>query len=836
MHCERDLSGAAHGRPAVGLITLMTAAALLAGLACVPAVGAASATSVPYRMPPPKVMELIDAPPTPLVSFGPNNEWMLIAEYPLHIPIAELAQPELRLAGNRINPRTNGPSREWYFTALSLRRITGDTEREITGLPQPAHITRIRWSPDGTRVAFVCTQDDGLTLWTAAVADGRARRVSDVKLNGALTAPYEWLADSRTLVALTVPADRGDPPQEPLVPEGPVVQENLGRKAPARTYQDLLQNAHDEALYEHYGTAQVRRIALDGRAVALGKPAMIRRAAPSPDGRYLLVETLHRPYSYSLPEYRFPYRVEVWDLDGRIVAQIADRPLADQVPIAYGSVPDGPRSFGWRADSDATLCWAEALDGGDGGSEAGERDQLYLLPAPFQGEPQPWVTLALRYGGVTWGRGDLAIVSDWWWKTRRMRALRAYPDQPERAPQVLIDRSWEDRYNDPGTPLTRRNARGADVLLTADNGQTLFLEGEGASPEGDRPFLDAYDLETLESTRLFRSAEPHFERPERLLDVERRLLVTRREGVTEQPNFFLRDLRADTIEPLTRFPHPTPQFTDIRKELIHYEREDGVPLTGTLYLPPGFTPGEDPPPPMLMWAYPEEYKSADAAGQVKDSPYRFVRLRWYSPMIWLALGFAVLDDPSLPIIGEGDVEPNDTFVEQLVMGAEAAVAEVVRRGVADPERIAVGGHSYGAFMTANLLAHSDLFRLGLARTGAYNRTLTPFGFQAEERTLWEAPDAYFTLSPFMHAEKIDEPILLTHGSADSNPGTFPLQSERFYEALKGLGATVRLVMLPHESHSYRARESVMHVMAESADWLERYVAEAEPRGAQSAAE
>ena len=413
-------------------------------------------------------------------------------------------------------------------------------------------------------------------------------------------------------------------------------------------------------------------------------------------------------------------------------------------------------------------------------------------------------------------------------KTRQVRAWQVKPGNPETEPKLLIDRSWEDRYNDPGEPMERRTDKGTWVLLTANNGNTLFLSGGGASPEGDRPFLDEFDLTTLETKRLFRSEAPYFERPVRVLDIKKKLLLTRKESITEPPNYFLRDLKKNEIKQVTYFPHPTPQLINVQKELIRYKRADGVQMTATLYLPAGYST-DDGPLPMLMWAYPQEYKSADAAGQVTDSPYRFIRVGWYSPLLWLVHGYAVLDNPTMPIIGEGDKEPNDTYVEQLVADAQAAVDEVVRRGVADRDRIAIGGHSYGAFMVANLLAHSDLFRLGIARSGAYNRTLTPFGFQSEERTLWEAPDVYFTMSPFMHADKINEPILLIHGEMDNNSGTFPLQSKRFYSALKGLGATVRLVMLPYESHSYRARESTMHTLYEMTDWMDQYVKNAPKR-------
>jgi dipeptidyl aminopeptidase/acylaminoacyl peptidase len=126
-------------------------------------------------------------------------------------------------------------------------------------------------------------------------------------------------------------------------------------------------------------------------------------------------------------------------------------------------------------------------------------------------------------------------------------------------------------------------------------------------------------------------------------------------------------------------------------------------------------------------------------------------------------------------------------------------------------------------MTANLLTHSRLFAAGIAESGAYNRTLTPFGFQNERRSYWEAPEIYNRMSPFMNADKVKDPMLLIHGMADNNSGTFPIQSESYYAALKGFGATVRLVLLPDESHGYAARESILHKHWEVLNWMNKYV-------------
>ncbi len=799
--------------------------ALIIFVSILPAAVAETAAESVYRTPPQTLVDIADAPPTPTGVLDPRREWLLVLERPGLPPISELSERELRLGGLRIRPGNNGPSRATYTTGLRLLRLSDLAERRIVGLPEEARIQNVEWSPDGSRFAFTHSRPDGIELWVAEVASGQARRIVDARLSLVTEIPPQWLRDGRTLVCTLVPSSRGPEPTAPAVPAGPVIQENAGRPAPNRTFQDLLKSSWDEALFEHYLTSQIARVTLDGQVTPVGAPGLTFDLSPSPDGRYLLVQTLHRPFSYLVPAFRFPRRTEVWDLDGKVVHTLADLPLQEEIPIAFDSVATGPRAARWREDAPATLFWVEALDGGDAGREAAERDRLYL-PAPFGEEPVPLATLALRFEKITWGNDSLALIEESWWKTRRARTWRLRPNASDPGdkdrPELLFDRSSEDRYADPGVPWVVLNAWGRPVLRTAEGGRTIFLAGDGASSEGDRPFLDAFDLSAKKSRRLFRSAAPWYEEPVDFLDAEGRTLLVRRESVESPPNYLVRDLKSGRLREVTRFPHPAPQLVGIGKELLLYAREDGVQLTATLYTPAGWKPSEGPLP-TLFWAYPQEFKSADAAGQVTTSPYRFARIRTGSPLPWLTQGYAVLDDPTMPIVGEGDREPNDNYVQQLVSSAKAAVDEVVRRGVADPRRIAIGGHSYGAFTTANLLAHSDLFAAGIAESGAYNRTLTPFGFQAEERDLWKASQTYIGMSPFMFADKVNEPLLLIHGQADANSGTDPIQSERFFSALKGNGATARLVMLPFESHGYRGRESVLHVLWESYEWLDKYV-------------
>ncbi|MCU0644606.1 MAG: prolyl oligopeptidase family serine peptidase [bacterium] len=774
-----------------------------------------------YQKPPQAITTIIDAPSIPSVEISPAKKWLLIMERAELPSIEELAQPEIRIAGLRINPRTNGPSRSGFFSKLIVKTLASGEERLIQ-LPDNAKISNLLWSPDGKKVAFTLTSSNGIELWVADIQAGSATKITDQVINDAFGNAISWLSDNQSLLCLTIPQNRGEAPQAPILPQGPVIQENVGKKAPSRTYQDLLKNPYDESQFEYYTTSQIIKVKFTGETRSIGDPAIYAEVTPSPDGKYLLVQTLHRPYSYLVPVYYFPMKIEVWDLSGSVIYQVADLPLAEDIPTAFDAVRKGPRNVSWREDAPATLFWAEAQDDGDPRNESAIRDKIFMLAAPFKAKPTLLQSLEMRYAGATWGSDKLALINESWSKNRKTRTWLVPPNTPAAA-KLLFDRSYEDRYSDPGRPLLKKSEFGTSVLLTSNDGKSIFLSGFGASPEGDRPFLDQLNLTTLKTRRLWQSEAPYYESFVSFISEKNNEFVTRRESATEPPNYFLRSLTTKRFQQLTNFSHPTPALKEVSKEIITYQRDDGVQLTATLYLPPGYSAEQDGPLPMLMWAYPQEFKSADAAGQMRGSPHQFIRISPTSHLLLLTQGYAILDNPAMPIIGEGEKEPNDTYIAQLVASAKAAIDEVVRRGIADRDRIAIGGHSYGAFMTANLLAHSDLFRAGIARSGAYNRTLTPFGFQAEERTFWEAPDIYFKMSPFMHADKINEPILLIHGEADNNSGTFPIQSERFYNALKGHGTTARLVMLPHESHGYRARESTMHVMWEMLTWLDKYV-------------
>ena len=774
-----------------------------------------------YKIPPKAIADIVDAPLTPTMSLSPNKVDYLILSRSSLPSIEELSAPELRLAGVRINPAMNARSRRTSYTGAKLHQIGQSRSIPLKGLPNNAKIHSFSWSPDGKSIALAVSSNTDIHLYIANVKTGKSKMLLRSPLNLTYGAPFVWRSDSQSLIVKSVPERRGIAPKRGMKPSGPTTQENLGKIAPARTYQDLLQSSYDEALFDFYFTSQIIDISIKGKKKLVGKPGIVKRIDPSPNGNYTMIQIIHKPYSYIVPINRFPFSTQILDKKGRLIKELRDTPLAETIPIGRDAVLDGARSFRWRSDEGATIFYAEALDGGDPRKKVSFRDELFLLKAPFS-EPQSMLKTKLRFNNVMWGDSKTALISTRKWSERRQIVMHYNSDSKESFD--IIDRLYEDRYNDPGTPMMEMNSFGRPVLVmnTTNNERKLYMSGIGASPKGDLPFVDEFEISSKSSTRLWRCESPFYERVISMVDKNKKIFITSREAKDLQPNYFLRNLSDNTDKALTAFPHPYPQMKGLYKEMLTYKRNDGVDLSATIYLPSGRKPG-DGPLPLLVWAYPREFKTSKAASQVVGSPHRFSRISPTSPLVMLSYGYAVLMGATMPIIGEGDSEPNDRFVQQLVSSAQAAVDLMVEKNITTRDQVAIGGHSYGAFMTANLLSHSDIFQAGIARSGAYNRSLTPFGFQSEQRTFWEAPEIYFAMSPFMHAHKVNEPILLIHGEVDNNSGTFPVQSKRYYHALKGHGATTRLVMLPHESHGYRARESIMHMLWETASWLDKYV-------------
>jgi dipeptidyl aminopeptidase/acylaminoacyl peptidase len=775
-----------------------------------------------YQLPPKEIVAAFDAPPLPQAILSPSKQVMALVWRRPYPTIAELAQPMLRLAGARINPKNNGPQRATQIYAITFKKIADGSEIKVM-VPPKANLSDVRFSPDGSHLSFQNRKDDRIELWVADAATGRAKLLSGTdRLNAAMGDPCDWLEDNATLVCELVPAGRGPAPSEPTVPVGPNIQENYGKAAPAATFEDMLKTAHDEALFEYYFTSQLAAINVNsGRKTLIGRPAIFGAVTPSPSGEYLLVSRIKRPFSHLIPGNGFPEDVEVWNRGGELVRKIADVPSREGVPL--NGVQAGPRGYRWRPDQQATVLWTEALDGGDLKNKVPFRDKVMSVAAPFKDAPTEVAKTEWRVAGLSFTEKGIGLLSE---ADRVTRRIRTWILEPGVAPRKLWDRRQEAAYENPGSPVMRRDNGGGGGNVIMQTGDYIFLTGQGASPEGDRPFIDRLNLKTLATNRLFRSDAKAYETIVAPLNEEGKILLTRYETPTDPPNYYVRDLNGNSKRAVTQFKDPQPQLRGVTHQFVTYQRKDGVKLSATLYLPPGYKPGQRLP--VIMWAYPREFGDPDSASQITGSPNRFTIVSGYSHLFLLLSGYAIFDNPTMPIVGPGETA-NDHYVDQLVASAEAAIDKVVEMGVGDRERIGVGGHSYGAFMTANLLAHSRLFRAGFAESGAYNRSLTPFGFQSERRTFWEVPDLYAKMSPFWYANQIKDPILLMHGEADDNSGTFPIQSARFYMALKGQGATVRYVTLPFEAHGYAGRETLLHILAERINWFDKYVKNAPPR-------
>ena len=774
-----------------------------------------------YQKPPQAVVDILDAPAPPALSVSPTGENVLLIQTARYPSIEEVAAPMLRLAGVRLNPKTNGPARPPRVTGLSIVPVTGGEPKPIA-LPDKSRVGFPFWAPDGKHFAVLNTTEAGIELWVCDITELKLQKVKGVRLNATIGDAAQWMPDSRSLLVQLIPEGRGEVPAPPVAPSGPVVQESGGKAAPVRTYQDLLKDPHDAALFEYYCTSQLAVVNGEPekpKVQHVGKPGIVIGSDPSPDGQSVLVFRANKPFSYLHPYSAFPRLIEVYKTaDGAKSGTVAELPLQDKVPIE--GVPLGPRAIRWIPTMPHSLIWTEAQDDGDPKKKVPHRDALFTANAEAEIRGTELMKLEHRYGGLDFfPTGNRMLVRDYdrdrkWGRTFLAPTTAIFAAEPK----LLFERSVQDHYGDPGSPVMKTLPSGHSVIRTAGDpaGDTFFLRGDGSTPKGDRPFLDKFDLKTGKAERLFHCPEGAYEEVVRVLNVSGSKVLVRRETVNDPPNYFYRDGTHE--KQLTKNTDPAPELRKAKKQLVTTKRADGTVISFTLHLPPGHKEGDKVP--AVFYAYPIEFASSDTAGQVTGSPHRFTSVAGYSHLFFLTQGYAVLE-VSMPIVGPPETA-NNNFVDQLNSNASAALDKAAEFGV-DKDRVGVMGHSYGAFMTANLLAHSNLFKAGIARSGAYNRTFTPFGFQNERRTFWEAPEIYGKMSPFYHADKIKEPLLLIHGAADSNPGTFPVQSERMYQAVRGTGGTVRLVLLPHEDHGYAARESIGHVLYEQIGWFDKYV-------------
>ncbi|MEK6451726.1 MULTISPECIES: alpha/beta hydrolase family protein [unclassified Myroides] len=781
--------------------------------------------NITFQKPSQEILELADYERAPSISMDSKLEYMLLTYRSTYKTLLDLNVNEMRLAGLRIDVNTNISSTVTYITNLKVRKVKDTQEVQVKGLPANPRITNITWSPDQSKLAFTNTIENGVELWVLDVKSAQATKLTEANLNANIGNPITWFRDGQSILINQIPANRPNLiDTSKNIPTGPIVSVSEGIVSQNRTYQDLLKNKADEANFETLVTSELYKVDLKGNKTLFKKGDLYVGTSFSPDGEYLMLTTLQKPFSYLVALNRFPMKSIVYTKEGQEVKDVNDIPLSEVMPKGFMAVREGKRNMGWRADKPATLYFVEALDGGDPAKEVTYRDEVFNWEAPFNNAPTSMVKLTQRYGGITWGNDDIALVSDQWYDTRNVRTFMINPSTSNENPIKIEDRNSQDAYSDPGNFELKRNEYGRYVLAINDN--KMYLIGDGYTAKGQFPFIDEFDINTKNTKRLYQSNyTDKKESIQSIEDIKKGLVLVSIQSPTEYPNYYFRNInKKNDLKAITHFKNPFESLNGVYKEVITYKREDGLELSGTLYLPKGYDRKKKAEKlPLLIWAYPREFKDKNSAGQVTNNPNEFTFPYYGSFVYWVSKGYAVLDDASFPIVGEGTEEPNDTYVQQLVANGKAAIDAVDKLGFIDRKRVGVGGHSYGAFMTANLLTYSDLFAVGIARSGAYNRTLTPFGFQTEQRNYWEVPEVYNTMSPFMNAEKMKTPMLLVHGEADNNPGTFTLQTERYFQALKGLGAPVRMVILPKESHSYVAKENILHLLWEQDQFLEKHL-------------
>ena len=785
---------------------------------------ASAQKSAIYQKPPKEIMDLVDVSRAPSVLMDDDKSQMVLLYRNAYKSIEELSKEEMRLGGLRIDPKTNIGSRVTYINNVKLKKLDQKEAKivQVKGLPENPKLTNFKWSPDQSKIALTNTTAEGVELWVLDIESASVSKITEAHLNANIGNVIHWFEDGASLLVKMISKNR-----KPLintktaVPTGPTISVNDGKKAQNRTYQDLLKNKNDEHNFEQLAMSEIHKVSLDGSSKKWLRANLYRELTFSPDGNYVMAVTINKPFSYLVPYGRFPSKTTIYTKEGAEVETVLDVPLIEDLPQGFMAVRPGKRNFSWRNDKPSTLTYVMALDEGDPAIKVEYRDEMFELKAPFKSNGKSILKTINRFYNVQWGSDQVAIAYDYWWNSRNTKTYLFNPSDASKAPIVIYDRNYQDRYSDPGGFIMERNDMGSMVLTIANN--QAFSIGDGYTKDGQFPFVDQLNLKSRKKKRIYQSAYTDKVEDISNYDPKKKKLLVRIESPTEYPNYYFRMIGGKQIDQITHFENPFKSLQNVDKEVISYTREDGIELSGTLYLPIGYDKNKKEKAPMIMWAYPTEFKDKSSAGQNTKNPNEFTYPYYGSMVYWVTRGYIVLDDASFPIIGDGDEEPNDSFRKQLVANAKAAIDAVDELGYVDRDRVAVGGHSYGAFMVANLLSHSDLFAAGIARSGAYNRTLTPFGFQSEERNYWEAPEIYNGMSPFMHAEKMNEPLLLVHGEADNNSGTYPMQSERYFNALKGLGATVRLVILPKESHGYRSKESILHLLWEQDQWLEKHV-------------
>jgi len=768
-----------------------------------------------YKEPPAEISKLLDVPADEYLSPIRDTQLAIKLAYEPFTSLATLSEDFLELAGSRINPVTSSVVIKNRFLYLKLyNHLTNST----TTIAESGadYILDYSISPSKHYLAIKMQKLDGIYLTVYDLVKSKSVYLSSFKLNNVLDdLAVQWVKNDG-LMLMTVPEKRAPlkiRSAEFIVPR---TEETSGQSAKLRTFQSLLKDEYDRYLFEHFFTSQPVLLSLpQGKIEKIGKPDIYTVFEMSPDGKFINAKRINKPYSFAVPYYRFGYTREILNTKGKMVKELTTKPVQEEIPV--DGVEQGARYFSWLPGRPAEICWLEAQDKGDPEITVPERDWLYSSAAPFVNSSVK-IKCKERLSDLEFFADGQRVMVTEYDNNKEWNRCYIADLNGKAVSQEVYSLSENDKYAHPGSLLKSFDLSGQEIILEKNG--FCFYKNPGYTPNGTKPALDAINFTTSEKKRVFQSDSTAYERISNFWGKSNDSLVVASESPEQPLNYYICDLKTGKRIALTNNQDKQPQLRSIKKELVNYFRADSLKLNGSLYLPPDYEPGKKYP--LVIWAYPREFTDAALAGQVSGTANNYLRFGGWSPLYLTLLGYVVLDNASMPVVGNVK-ERNDNFITQIVDNAKAAIDYLDKRGIIDPNKVAVGGHSYGAFMTAVLLAESNLFKAGIAQSGAYNRTLTPFGFQSEKRSYWQAKEFYNRVSPFNNVEKLKSPLLLIHGEKDSNPGTYPIQSERMYAAIKGNGGTARLVILPYEDHGYEAKESVKQMIAETVEWLDKYL-------------
>ncbi|MCL1827454.1 MAG: prolyl oligopeptidase family serine peptidase [Candidatus Cloacimonetes bacterium] len=778
----------------------------------------ATDNSPTWQQPSHTLTDILNRPNAPNISIMSKQNKLLSRRVEHFTPLEWLALEVARYGEIEIYAESRSKPRASYFSEISIADIS-DFDTSISyqrlNLPPNSAFGGEMYSHNQEAFLMFEYRSDKMVLWHVDTATLETKILMEGGLTQTMGNEAIWLPDNESVLINLIPDDIEKPEKASPVPTAPVVQETTGNTSNIRTFPNLLRNQEEEKLFEYYASSQLAILnTKTGQVQKISKSGVIQSRSLSPDGRFVLIREIVPPYSYSLPYFYFPAKSYVYEIATAKVFELANHPTRD---LKVGWVPTGKRSIQWHPFEQSTLVYATALDGGNPDKKVTYRDELRALSFPFRGEGKSFCKTENRFTGIYFIDKDSYIYYDRVWENEDEYT---YIVNKKGKKHLLHKEGRGQVYDLLGSAVSYPMPNGQDALLVID--ESIYFIGDGLTETGRKPFIDKLSLDAFEKERLIELDDPDFYiNIQNFYGKDTSKAVISKQNKYTPPNTSIIDIATkNTLLQLTENKDMVPEITNLQRRVIRYEREDGVQLSGVLYLPQNYDGTKRLP--LLMSAYPREFADSSIASQSRHTENRYVR-PFGSQNIYMCLDdIAVLENASFPVIGTLE-DVNKTYLEQTISNAKAAIDYLDSQGIIDPDKVVIQGYSYGAFMVLNLLAHCDLFAGGIAQNGAYNRTLTPFGFQSERRTLWEAREDYLRLSPFLFVNQIEKPLLLIHSMADQNTGTFPLQSRRLFEAMLGNGKVCRFVQLPLEGHHYRAKESHLQVLSEFEAFFTKYI-------------